>query len=300
MTISATQGFGFDGGHFEDHGLSENGNIIHVPVHRHEISMDISDLQFAGRYAFGETWFGEWQVPVKIRDQSTEIVALTDANGNEPSTEEFEAMLRNGDVHHRSETYSGLGDFRLMVGRQSRSLLNEHDLLLWSAGLTVPLGSTEDDPWVRGAAGLRHNHIQLGNGTFDPTINLQYLRPISESWSAIATTSGRFPLYENEKTFRGPLEGSLSGRALYRPHEAWTFDAGYQLAVQGYAHWDGNRDDNTGLLAHTFELGAASQLGATRLRLGALIPMATQLFLDDSDGFEPGPSVSFSVTRTGG
>ena len=298
MSVTAIRGFGFDGGHLEEHGLSESGEVIEVPTHRHEISMNVVDVQAFGRYAFNESWFGELRVPFGIRDQEVEI--QTRLAGSAPTQDEIDAMIRNGANHHRTETFSGIRDPQILVGRQSLAPFAENDLLLWSAGVTVPLGSTEADPWLRAEEGRRHTHIQLGSGTVDPVISLQYVRPLSSRWSAIATTSGRFPLYENSKTFQGPIDGSFSGRAIFVPGGMWSFDAGYQLAAQGYAHWDGERDENTGLLSHTFELGATGQFAGTRVRLGGLFPVATHLFLDDSDGFKPGPSLSLSVTRSGG
>ena len=38
------------------------------------------------------------------------------------------------------------------------------------AGVGLPIGSTEEDPFVRGRAGLPHQHIQFGTGTFYPVL----------------------------------------------------------------------------------------------------------------------------------
>jgi hypothetical protein len=69
------------------------------------------------------------------------------------------------DIHHRDETLVGLGDPWLM-GVGSRTLG------AWSmaarAGVTVPLGRTEENPFALGREGRTHQHVQFsapGRGT---------------------------------------------------------------------------------------------------------------------------------------
>ncbi len=65
-------------------------------------------------------------------------------------------------IHHRDETLGGLSD-PWILGRASGRLGPVQ--VTGRAGMGVPLGTTEEDPFARGRAGLSHQHIQLGAGT---------------------------------------------------------------------------------------------------------------------------------------
>ena len=108
-------------------------------------------------------------------------------------------MQRNGFIHHRNQTYRGIGDPRFLAGRQFTSVGRTDDWLTISMGLTIPLGETQEDPWILGDAGRQHDHIQLGTGTFDPTIDSRYSVRLNETWGMTAGATARWPLYENDK-----------------------------------------------------------------------------------------------------
>ncbi len=101
-------------------------------------------------------------------------------------------------IHHRNETLAGLGDPSLS-GRAAWSW--GKTLLSARAGVTLPIGRTEEDPFARGRAGLPHQHIQYGTGTVNPLLALD-----------VGTTLGRFyvsgygqaflALYENGHGYR--------------------------------------------------------------------------------------------------
>jgi hypothetical protein len=77
----------------------------------------------------------------------------------------FEPDYQN--IHHRNETLFGLAD-PWLLGRGTWSIDNL--TLTGRAGAGLPLGSTEEDPFARGRAGLSHQHIQFGTGTFYPVL----------------------------------------------------------------------------------------------------------------------------------
>jgi hypothetical protein len=68
-------------------------------------------------------------------------------------------------IHHRNETLVGFAD-PWLLGRATWSV--DNFIVTGRAGVGVPLGSTEEDPFARGRAGLAHQHIQFGTGTFYP------------------------------------------------------------------------------------------------------------------------------------
>lgn len=79
----------------------------------------------------------------------------------------FEPDYEN--IHHRNETLFGVADPWLFASATGAF----GDFTLVSrTGVGFPLGSTEPDPFARGRAGLSHEHIQFGTGTFYPIFSL--------------------------------------------------------------------------------------------------------------------------------
>jgi len=137
------------------------------------------------------------------------------------------------DVHHRNETVAGLGDPWLTV-RYGTTLAGT--LVTARAGTTIPLGRVQDDPFVLGARGQRHQHIQLGNGTFDPVLGLDLSRTVGPlQLSGYGQT--QLTLYENGKGLRagnrvfaglqggtrlfGATSGALGLDVLHDAAERW-------------------------------------------------------------------------------
>lgn len=79
----------------------------------------------------------------------------------------FEPDYEN--IHHRNETLFGVADPWLLASVTATF----DDLTLVSrTGVGLPLGKTQPDPFARGRAGLRHQHVQFGTGTFHPIFSL--------------------------------------------------------------------------------------------------------------------------------
>lgn len=72
-------------------------------------------------------------------------------------------------IHHRDETLVGFGD-PWLLGRAT-GVLGPLGITM-RTGFALPLGSTEEDPFARGRAGLPHQHIQFGTGTVYPIFAL--------------------------------------------------------------------------------------------------------------------------------
>lgn len=291
MAFVAAQGLNYDGGHDETHGLTPAGEIIEVPLHRHEVSMDLTELQLSVQHAFTDRWIGTLRIPFSSRRQDTEVVPV------DPATPaELTAMENNGYIHHRDETFRGVGDPRLSVGLQGVPGLREGDGFFAALGFTVPLGETEADPWKAGAAGEKHTHPQLGTGTVDPVMELRYGLPLQARLALLSGLQVRWPVYENRKTYRGPLDLRGEVSAVGRIHGPFTGLLGYDLLVQGYSHWNGLRDPNSGIVSHSVRFGLGGAFRGTGFQLSAFVPVGQDL-LQGGDAFELGPTIVLSVSR---
>jgi hypothetical protein len=119
------------------------------------------------------------------------------------------------------------------------------------AGVTLPFGRTEPDPIELGRRGLKHEHIQFGSGTFDPTLSVQWSRPLGKLRFG-ASADARVPLYENSHGFKLPVTVRWS---IGPSFPIGTTGLSAQLAgqYQAIGKWNGERDEGTG-----FHNGGAS------------------------------------------
>lgn len=235
------------------------------------------------------------RVPYDYKDQSVSIALV------EPSTPaEREAMERNSEIHHRNETYQGLSDLKLLVAHWRPDFLRRDSALELAVGTSIPIGRTEADPLKAGDEGKEHLHIQFGTGTFDPLLEIYYAMPLPHSWVLRGFGLGHFPIYENEKTFRAPLETTL-GLSIAQDNliPRLSLRAVYTFFFQGYGYWDGVKDPNSGLISHGIVLGATGDLGwHTSIGLGFRYAFAQRTLSNEGDAFEQGPTLLFTLTHT--
>ena len=83
-----------------------------------------------------------------------------------------------GETHHRNETVAGLAD---PVAAAARGAAGRTWTTAARAGVTVPLGRTEPNPFALGREGLPHQHVQFGTGTWDPMLGLAAGRRLGAS-----------------------------------------------------------------------------------------------------------------------
>ena len=182
-----------------------------------------------------------------------------------------------GDIHHRDETVAGSGDPWLMLHlvRPGRT---------WTtaarAGVSVPLGRTEPNPFVLGDLGLPHQHVQLGTGTWDPIGNLMLARRLG-AYSLTLSLLVRLALYENEHGYRAGdrlLTSVMADRALFG---RWRGSASFDVAREDPERWDGHFDTEEGNLGRTDFLVTAALLrpieGLGALRLAVTLPVASRV-----------------------
>ena len=166
-------------------------------------------------------------------------------------------------------------------------------------GTSLPTGATEEDPFKAADAGLNHEHIQFGTGTFDPLLELYYTAPLSPSFTLSAFGVGRFPFYENSKTYEGPTEVTTGLNLLYGVNSRLTLQSTLTAYYQGFAHWDGDRDINSGLRSLLGRLGATfiTKRG-TALNISVQQPITQETLDKKGDTFGQGPSFLFYVSHS--
>lgn len=293
VVFQAISGFDFEGGHLEDRGLSPDGDVIAVPLHSHQVSLDFTRLEFEYDYTFKTNWDVWFRLPFEIKSRSASVQFIDPVT---PS--EREAIERNADLHHRSNTLTGFSDLKVLLAHRIVNLFREGDGLDFAFGTSLPIGSTEEDPFTAADEGLGHEHLQFGTGTFDPLLEMYYSTPISSSFTLGVFGIGRFPFYENSKRFEGPTEITSEVSLLYGVSDRVKLQFAVVGFYQGFAHWSGVRDINSGLRSLSVKIGAAfvTQQG-TVINFALRQPTSQETFDDDGDTFEQGATILFSVSR---
>ncbi len=267
-----------------------------VPIHKHAVELRFVRYEFVAAYKLAERSEVWLRAPydVKERTASVEFVDLV-----EPPTADIDAMQRNLNIHHPTETLEGFSDFSLLFVGRGKDAVWSGDILAFAVGTSIPVGKTEENPYLLGDAGLPHEHIQFGTGTFDPLLELYYFTPISGRFSASANALCKFPLYENDKRYRGPIELSAGLSLAFAPTDRLSLRAGWSFYHQSYAHWDGERDINSGLIANGAVGGASYKVSnGLFLSLDVFVPVSQSTLADGGDTFEQGTVVQLGMSHS--
>lgn len=294
IAVQTVSGFDFEGGHLEEHGISPEGKVIDVPLHKHRVSVDFTRIELEYDYAFRRNWDLRFRLPYEIKRRTASIALVEPASAVERA-----AMEKNRDVHHPTRTLSGLSDLKLLVARRTLHLLREGDGLDIGLGTSLPTGATEEDPFEAGDAGLPHEHVQFGTGTFDPLLELQYTLPLPRSFTFGTFAAGRFPAYANSKTYKGPTEITAGASLLYGVSPRLTLQSVLTAYYQGFAQWDGERDINSGLRTLNGRLGVTLVTKrAIALTLAVREPITQETLDDQGDAFRQGPSLLLQLAHS--
>jgi hypothetical protein len=181
-----------------------------------------------------------------------------------------------GDIHHRNETLVGLGDPWLMLHAGApRGAWT----LAARAGVTLPLGRTEPNPFALADLGLPHEHIQFGTGTWDPILGLAAGRRFGQVGF---TLNGLARLVLAENTHGYQAGNRYYGEAMFSRRVAgtWTGSLGLVGAREQAERWDGRVRTEEGNLGRTDVLlaaGVARGMGAAgSLFVTAKVPVLTR------------------------
>lgn len=129
------------------------------PAQQHDQRFYVAELRPVLTLGLTDAFAVEVQAPVRM--------LRTTITFRRPDGAAFTPDYEN--IHHRDETIVGLGD-PWLLGRSTGRL---GPLTVTArGGLGLPVGSTEPNPFAVGRAGLSHQHVQLGTGTFFPVFAL--------------------------------------------------------------------------------------------------------------------------------
>lgn len=246
------------------------------PEYLHDQTLLPLEFRLGVEYGFHDSVGIELQLPV--RSVTTGIEFTT------PEGEPYEPP--DADVHHRNETIAGLTD-PLLLARFS-TLANKFFLAV-RVGVSVPLGSTEKDPYELGERGIRHQHIQLGTGTFDPTLALEashFFDPINWQWFAQTSAA----LYENRHGYQAPfrVQSGFGGTGTL----VSDLSGGLSLGVfhETAEHWQGvaRQDASLGRTEAYAEVSLSQLWEEVQFGLNARFPLYRHII----EGDEPTGSLS--------
>lgn len=253
-------------------GCADPANCKDVPVQPpflHDQNIQPAEVRAVAEMGISRSLGVEVQVPFRVTRTTVRYTGL--AGGP------YQPL--DPEAHHRNETLAGIGD-PWLLGRWGASVAGL--VVTTRAGTTVPLGYTEPDPFALGALGQRHQHIQFGNGTFDPVLMLDLSRTIGRvDLSAYAQT--QLTLYENSKGFRAGsrlFTGIQAGRTV---GAKITAAVGLDLLSEQPERWAGEIQQD-GNLGRTEVLGGASlsrPFGRTIASLIARFPLYRHIVTGD-------------------
>lgn len=231
------------------------------PLHHHDQRLTPIEARLQGEYSISDVWGVELQVPLRT--------VFAQVKYETPDGASYEPLDEG--VHHRDEVLFGLGD-PWLLGRAQFGL-GDIDFIL-RAGVSLPFGHTEENPFELGDRGEEHQHVQMGTGTFDPIASVD----VERRWRRLFLRGyvlGTAALYENHHGFRSPLrtQGGAYGGALW---EAGTSaEAGLELMHETPERWDGDveQDGSLGRTELLAGIGIAQALGHTSLLLAARFPL---------------------------
>lgn len=122
-----------------------------VPPYLHDQDIRMAQVRATVEYGLTDRFGLQLQVPFKVVDTG---ITYRRMDGTVFTPDE-------ANVHHRNETLPGFTDPWLQ-GRAQWKLADW--TLVARAGLTLPVGRTEADPFAAGARGEPHQHFQFGAG----------------------------------------------------------------------------------------------------------------------------------------
>ena len=280
------------GGHLESRGLSPTGKIVDAPLHRHHVALSTYRIDVGLQYLLSDQWSLQANIPYAVKNQEASIEWIDPV-----SPEDERAIMRSRDIHHRNESYAGFSDTDLFLGYKMRGFFKTDDVLSARFGTTIPIGATEENPWVLGDAGREHLHIQFGTGTFNPIVNLQYNVPLYRGLAVTASARGMFPFYENSKAYRGSMELGWTAGFTYRLFDWLSFSGNYLGFYQSAAAWSGERDINTGLRYSMAALGMSlATLEGISVSANVMFPLTQETLYDEGDAIEFGTLVSLATS----
>jgi hypothetical protein len=184
-------------------------------------------------------------------------------------------VLSGGSIHHRNETLIRPGDPWL-------ALHGARGFGAWSfaarAGVSIPLGRTEPNPFALARLGLPHEHVQFGTGTWDPLAEVGLGRRFG-AWNTSLFARARLVVSTNAHGYRAGDRYSASANAERHLAGRWRGALGLDLLREQTETWDGRREEegNLGRTDLLASITAARPLGPRSvIMLGLRVPLVTR------------------------
>ncbi len=292
LTLNITNGFDYQGGHPNTEGLGPNGEEVSTPPYDHIVSLDFLRAEFSFEYTFQPNWSVWLRIPYDIKAQTATIRFL------EPVTPyEQEAILRKKEIHHRTETYTGISDLRFLLSRRILGFLSPSGRLDVAFGVSLPVGKTEGNPLTAGEQGRKHLHIQFGSGTFDPLFEFHYAVPLGQQFALALYSINKFPLYSNDKGYQAAIE-TTSGLGLsYHLSDGLVLRTTFANFSQTQAEWSGVKDPNSGLISFNATANLTFKLkNGLALTPGYRFPLYQRTLSEEGDTFTYGPTFLLNMS----
>jgi hypothetical protein len=231
------------------------------PPQLHDQRFNIGEVRLSAAYGLWR-WLGvEAQLPLRLNHTTVEYTRL-DGSAFEPDYEQ---------IHHRDETLVGPGDPWLLARGDFRV---GTIALVAKMGASLPVGSTEENPFALGDMGLPHQHIQFGAGTVAPIAALSSSMPLGPSWRAMAHAQAQLFVASNHHGYR-PGNRFTAGLSGGRSFGAFTGLLGLEVATERSERWNGEvlQDGNLGRTDLLAGAVASYRLGGVSLGLGVKVPV---------------------------
>ena len=217
-----------------------------IPPHKHVVRVALTHYETTLAYGIRDQMQLSLRLPYDVKDQHVRYTTLS----GDPFTPPY------GDIHHRSEKLTGIGDATVILDRAVR------DAWTFGIGTTLPIGHTVDDPVLLGREGLKHEHLQFGTGTFEPLLAAQYATP-----RFFARAEAKISAYESSKGYKGPTTLVWSMGRSFRVY-GLSIDPSLNGQHQTLGHWHGEQDEGSGFDNGGVRLQVAIPRGALTITPG--------------------------------
>jgi hypothetical protein len=195
-----------------------------IPPHKHVVTLGLTHLELSADYGIGHGAQLTLRMPY---DMKAMRVRYTTLDGG-PFTPPY------GDIHHRTETLTGISDPSLGIDWSPRKDW------LFGLGTTLPVGHIVPDPIALGREGKTHEHIQFGSGTFEPRLSAQWTKDLFFS-----RAEAKLSVYENRNGYRAPTTFTwAAGRSFRAGRISITPSLDGQYQTLG--RWSGVVDEGSG------------------------------------------------------
>jgi thiol-disulfide isomerase/thioredoxin/plastocyanin len=231
----------------------------------HDQELVISEARLSLDVGITRRFSASLMVPLRIVNTS---IRYLDTGG-------AEVQLVNDSIHHRNETVTGIAD-PMLLGAASFAAGGWR--LTGRAGLTIPIGRTEENPFTLGDMGLAHQHIQLGTGTANPVVVVEAARSLG-SWRVGGFAMSQQVVYEGGKGYQAGDRYAAGVVARRRLSSRWSMRGTVDALGETAERWDGIKhtdDGNQGRFDLILGVGASWAATSTLgIDIGLKVPVVT-------------------------